>query len=201
MTREEREQVNLELLVNLTREKSDSAFEMLSDYYYPVITAMYQEVSNGKNFISHDEAMQAGKIGLYNAVCYYRDDRNMTFNNFAKLCIRREINAWQRREIRYSYIDDRQIVSLDRIVRDGDEISYMETVESKDPGPEDRVRESELSREIFDRVPGDSVEGRILKYRLEGYSYQEISDLLAVNKKYVDNSLRKSRRKIISLFD
>ena len=96
MTREEREQINLELLVDLTREKSDSAFEMLSDYYYPVMMALYREVTNGHSFISRDEALQAGKIGLYNAVCYYRNDRNMSFNNFAKLCIRREINAWQR---------------------------------------------------------------------------------------------------------
>ena len=201
MTREEREQINLELLVDLTRQKSDSAFEMLSDYYYPVITALYQEVTNGHSFISRDEAMQAGKIGLYNAVCYYRDDRNMNFNNFAKLCIRREINAWQRKEIRFSYIDDRQIVSLDRIVQDGDEISYMETVESKLPGPDLRVRENELVQDIFTRVGNDSIEGKILKYRMEGYSYQEISDFLEVNKKFVDNSLRKSRKKIVSLFD
>jgi len=145
--------------------------------------------------------MQAGKIGLYNAVCYYRDDRNMSFNNFAKLCIRREINAWQRKEIRFSYIDDRQIVSLDRIVQDGDEISYMETVESKLPGPDLRVRENELVQDIFTRVGNDSIEGKILKYRMEGYSYQEISDFLEVNKKFVDNSLRKSRKKIVSLFD
>lgn len=201
MTREEREQINLELLVNLTREKSDSAFEMLSDYYYPVMAALYREVTNGHSFISRDEAMQAGKIGLYNAVCYYRNDRNMSFNNFAKLCIRREIGAWQRREIRFSYIDDRQIVSLDRIVQDGDEISYMETVESKLPGPDSRVRERELVQDIFGRVGDDSIEGKILKYRMEGYSYQEISDFLAVNKKFVDNSLRKSRKKIVSLFD
>ncbi|MBQ3374888.1 MAG: sigma-70 family RNA polymerase sigma factor [Erysipelotrichaceae bacterium] len=201
MTREERENINLNLLVDMTRAKSDRAFETLSDYYYPVMVALYQELTQGRSFISRDEAMQAGKIGLYNAVCGYRDDRNMSFNNFAKLCIRREMAAWQRKEMNYCYACERRVVSLDHMVKDADDICYMDTVDSNEPDSEAKNNYRELESDIFRKVPAQSLDGQILKYRIEGYTYKEIADFMTVNPKYIDNSLRKSRKKIISLFD
>ena len=201
MTREERENINLNLLVDMTRAKSDRAFETLSDYYYPVMVALYQELTQGRCFISRDEAMQAGKIGLYNAVCGYRDDRNMSFNNFAKLCMRREMAAWQRKEMSYCYACERRVVSLDHMVKDGDDICYMDTVDSSEPDAETKNNYKELESDIFRKVPAQSLDGQILKYRIEGYTYKEIADFVTVNPKYIDNSLRKSRKKIISLFD
>ena len=201
MTREEREQINLELLVDLTREKSDSAFEMLSDYYYPVMMALYREVTNGHSFISRDEALQAGKIGLYNAVCYYRNDRNMNFNNFARLCMKREMQSWIRRESRFLYNERTPVVSLDYMVKDQEDICYVDTIPSDESSPEEKARCRDLKNAVFSKIGDDTLDGRIMNYRMQGYSYRDISRLLNVKTKFVDNSLRKSRRKIITLFD
>ncbi len=201
MNKQERDNINVYELAEAARNKSDKAFETLSDYYYPVMVALYKEVTNNTISISFDEAMQAGKIGLFNAICYYRDDRNMSFNNFVRLCVRREMQRWVKRELRYSYYDEKPLVSLDYSLNDSDDITYMDTVRSLERSPEEKCRVNTLVESIFNKVPVSTEEGRILNYRLEGYSYDEISSIMSINKKRIDNSLRKSRKKIISLFD
>ena len=56
--------------------------------------------------------------------------------------------------------------------------------------------------EVYTTVTDSAgVTGKIMNYRMQGYSYRDISQLMNVKEKFVDNSLRKSRRKIITLFD
>jgi DNA-directed RNA polymerase specialized sigma24 family protein len=87
------------------------------------------------------------------------------------------------------------------MVKDADDICYMDTVDSNEPDSEAKNNYRELESDIFRKVPAQSLDGQILKYRIEGYTYKEIADFMTVNPKYIDNSLRKSRKKIISLFD
>ena len=201
MNREEREKTHVEMLVQLSREKSDSAFEMLADYYYPAMVAIQRELLNNKVTLSYDDAMQAGKIGLYSAVCHYRNDRNMNFNNFAKLCIKREMQSWIRRESRFLYNERTPVVSLDYLIKDQDDICYVDTIPSDESTPEEKVRCSDLTSEVFRKIGPETIDGKILDYRMQGYSYRDISELMSVKTKFVDNSLRKSRKKVITLFD
>lgn len=201
MNREEREKIQIEKLVQLAREKSDSAFETLADYYYPAMVAIQRELLNSRVSLSYDDAMQAGKIGLYNAVCHYRNDRNMNFNNFARLCMKREMQSWIRRESRFLYNERTPVVSLDYMVKDQEDICYVDTIPSDESSPEEKARCRDLKNAVFSKIGDDTLDGRIMNYRMQGYSYRDISRLLNVKTKFVDNSLRKSRRKIITLFD
>ena len=201
MNRAERENIQIEKLVQLAREKSDSAFETLADYYYPAMIAIQRELLNNRVSLSYDDAMQAGKIGLYNAVCHYRNGRNMNFNNFARLCIKREMQSWIRRETRFLYNEQNPVVSLDYTVKDQDDICYVDTIPSDESTPEEKARCQALKNAVFRKIGDDTVDGKIMNYRMQGYSYRDISQLMNVKEKFVDNSLRKSRRKIITLFD
>ncbi len=198
------ENINIDEVVYLARQDNENALKILLEYFQPMFAAMYREVSNSNVPFSYDEAMQAARIGLYNAVCYYRDDRNMAFHNFVRLCVKREIRAWQRKEKNYRYLSGYQpMASLDVRLKDTEGLYYIDTVESNDPStdPKAVIREKELREEIFRLIPRESIDGQILNYRLIGYSYREIADKMGTTVKFVDNSLQRIKKIIAPLFD
>ena len=200
----EKENINIDEVVYLARQDNENALKILLEYFQPMFAAMYKEVNNKSVPFSYDEAMQAARIGLYNALCYYREDRNMAFHNFVRLCVKREIRAWQRREQNYRYLGGYlPMASLDVRLKDTEGLYYIDTVEAPEgtANPESTLREKQLREEIFRLVPLESIDGQILNYRLMGYSYKEIADKIGTNVKFVDNSLQRIKKIIAPLFD
>ncbi|MBQ9037110.1 MAG: hypothetical protein IJ115_06640 [Erysipelotrichaceae bacterium] len=122
----------------------------------------------------------------------------MAFHNFVHLCALREMRSWQKSEMSHYYIDQKPILSLDYIIREEDE-TYLVDLISKDENDNPEV--ISMNRMKLENIfktydPDKTVEGKVLKMKMEGYSYKEIAEAVNISSKDVDNILHKIRKKI-----
>lgn len=189
-------------LVMLVRENNEKAFELLCERYRKVILAIWKQVHTPSDSMTYDDAMQAGRIGLYNSIQYYREDRNMSFHGFANICITREIRYWQHREWNKVFIGNQHVLSLDTTLRDPEGIYLEEVVTTGNNDLSTAVNSKMFLERLYQQFdPATSLEGKVVEMRMLGYSYQEIAQRLNINKKKVDNILQKVKHKMDSWFD
>lgn len=196
-------EINEYELLYLSREKDEEAFNMLLELYRPMFYKIYKEVHSRGDTFRIDDAMQAAAIGLYHAIYYYREDKNMAFHNFVNLCVTREMQAWRRKEITSNYLGTGAVLSLDYVLKDSENIQYQDLnlhFERKD-----NVEVIAMTRciidEIFKIYPKNSTEGQLLILRMRGFSYNDISEKLNMTAKQVDNCYQKIKKKLKHLFD
>ena len=180
------------------RQDNQEAMEMLVEKFMPAFKKMYRDVSVLKDDYHYDDAIQAAMVGLYKAVHYYREDKNMAFHNFVTLCSIREMKAWQKKELNSYYIENQPILSLDYTLREDDDGYLVDMVSRNElDDPEDITRNRmELERIFRQYDPEKTIEGKILLMKMKGYSYREIADTLKLKIKDVDNILLKIRKNI-----
>ncbi len=196
---EERRYGNEYELVIKARQGDDAALEKLMKKFMPLFQKIYRKMASFYDSSHYDDAMQAGRIGLYKAVFFYREDKNMAFHNFVSICVEREMRSWQKKEITNYYIEEKPILSLDYAVREDDETYLVDMVsrnELDDPHTIafNRIQLEDIFRE-YD--PQKSIEGKILYMKMEGYSYREIAECTGVGVKDVDNILHKIRKNLM----
>jgi RNA polymerase sigma factor (sigma-70 family) len=186
-------------LLMLARQRQDEAFARLFAMFTPMILGIYRDTHSAYDTLTPDEAMEAGRLGIFNAVFHYREDRDMAFHNFVRLCVTRELRLWQRREYNFHYANSQPVISLDYTLKDTEGLYYADVMAKAPEAVYDpaQVAGNKLRLEqIFSVYRPSSLEGRILAMRCEGYSYREISQRTGLTTKNIDNLLLKVRRKI-----
>ncbi len=191
-------------LLYLVRCDDEEAFNLLFESFRPMFLNLYKHIHKPYDTFTIDEAMQLAYIGLYNATYYYREDRNMAFHNFVRLCAEREMLAFMRKEMDHIMYDSKIVVSLDSTLGE-DSTPYHTSVPAKDNVGNDPAKSSktkEIIHQLF-RIynPRITNEGKILYYRMIGYSYKEIANALGLTTKQVDNLIQKIKKNNPSLFD
>ncbi len=140
-----------------------------------------------------DDLIQEGMIGLYKAVCDY-DSEKGSFQAFAALCVNRQIMSAVKASARQKHQPLNDSLSFDP--DDENEIENL-------PGTADNDPASLLvGFEIF-RDIGLSLKKRLspLEYRaitlhISGAGRDEIAAAVGKNKKSVDNTLQRARKKM-----
>ena len=186
-------------LLEMARSRDEKAYEELFSRYQFMFKGLYKNVHRSQHDMSFDEAMQACRIGLYNAIHYYREDRNYTLGRFIKLCVTRELWAWLKKEADSNYCDSYRHMSLDSHLQHDDSLHLHDVIyRNDDPfNTATMVSEKMIREDVMDILDHDS-ERMILKYRLEGYSYLEIAELMNMPYKTVDNTMQRIRKKLKS---
>ena len=185
-------------LACLARQDDETALEELINIFMPMFKRLYREISTFYDNFHYDDALQAGRIGLFKAIYFYREDKNMAFHNFVHLCALREMRSWQKSEMSHYYIDQKPILSLDYIIREEDETYLVDLISKDDYDNPEVISMNRMKLEnIFKTYdPDKTVEGKVLKMKMEGYSYKEIAEAVNISSKDVDNILHKIRKKI-----
>lgn len=187
-------------LLYLVRNNDESALEKLIENYKPIIYKVYYQLRRRLDSFQFDDGYQAGLVGLYTAVSYYKEDRNMAFSTFAIMCITREMYATYRKERKNNYAHNSRILSLDMKLNESEEI-YLSDINLIDQNndPASIAMSSCLLDEVYEIL--DSVEVKVLELKTKGYSYKEMPNHLGVTAKTIDNYIQKIRKKLHSLFD
>lgn len=139
-----------------------------------------------------EDLLQEGRIGLFKAIVNYDPGRGLSFEDFASLCIRNEIQAAFKRAFRQTRVPT---VSLERSEWDTDELPDLEL------SPEDRfcrkATRDEISRFVGARLRG--LERHVFLYYLAGLSPTEICARLRVTHKQVDNAFQRAKKRLREL--
>ncbi len=154
------------------------------------------------------DLLQEASIGLLEAIRAYNYSSEVKFRNFAFICIKRELDSVISRSNRkkrqilnnaipiYAYVEEENN-------RYGSEYYSGENfMKCDDDTPEDAIIAREELQELrtFLNKELTSLEQKVLVLRIEGCSYREITDILEIRAKAVDNAIQRIRRKVLNAY-
>ncbi len=154
------------------------------------------------------DLIQEATIGLLEAIKAYDSSTKVKFRNFAFICIKRELDSMVSRSNRkkrqvlnnaipiYAYVEDEN----DRY---GTEYYSGENLlKDERDTPEDSIIAQEGLEELVGFLQKEltALEQKVLYLRIEGLSYKEITDVLSIQSKAVDNAIQRIRRKVMSAY-
>ncbi len=166
------------------------AFDGLSENFMPLINKEVRSaISRCDELNGHfDEMKQEALLALYNATLNYNKNERVTFGLFAKICIRRRIISYVRKEkTRLKKLRKNESVSQDI---------------KKSDSPDELLEIFEKNNELkkFLENNASKYEKKVLDLYLQKKSYAEIAGLLCKDQKSVDNALFRVKSKIKKRF-
>lgn len=179
-------------LIYMTRQKDEHAFRMLVEKYEDTIRSIIYRYQKQKDRIwNQDDFKQLAMLKLLQAIDYYCEDCKVPFAPFYFEIFRRAMVDHYRERISYKGGCDFYSISIDAEIFDGG--SRYEYVNYQ------TNREKDISTALYDRIYQakqslSPLECRIIDLRGQGYTYAQISSMLTIKKKKVDNTLQKVRK-------
>lgn len=132
----------------------------------------------------HDDVVQEGMIGLFEAIRDYRDDTRRGFRPFADLCVTRQIQSAVRASRRQKHL------ALNASV-------VLENAEETPLAASDDMSRL-LANNLYSLMAASltDLERSVLDGYAEGRSYREMSEHLNCPAKTIDNALQRAKRKL-----
>ncbi len=177
-----------EELVKLIKvDNNNEAFILLLSIYKPIIISKI----NGFNFNDCDfeDVYQECAIGLYRIIFDYVSEKS-SFRTFASICVNRILISLLRSKYAKSNVPEDAIVDFDEsiVIADSD---TPEVILERGDNYENLLSDvrNQLSKREFD----------VLSHLTEGLSYMEISKVVGISVKAVDNAVQRIRKKFSNL--
>lgn len=186
--------VSDEELIYLCREKNQIAisklFERYSRYIYGFILKLYK--LRNISFPIND-LFQVCWIKFIECLDKY-DQKSGKLYKFIQISLNHNLSDFLKYE-NHRYID----YSLDEFIDEDNKICFLDTIseKSEDYDLDNQVIANETKKKLFSILSLEEQE--ILKDRMNGYSYMELSSKYNKNYKSIDNQLSKIRRKLKEL--
>lgn len=184
-------------LIYLIKEGIEEAVELVLEKYEPLIknTASYYINCFGRKKVDYDDLLQEGRLGLIQAIRGFSDKKEALFYTFAVLCIKGRMinfmlhnNRLKNYPLNNSYSLDDNVLS-NNVPDDFDINSIFDYFYL-----EEKI--------IMFKNTLDFDDSLIFELKFNSFSYKEISKLLDIDIKKVDNCLYKIKKKFkIFLFN
>ena len=166
-----------EELLERIKNGDDKAENEIFARYKDLVT----KISRGYFIVGGDleDLVQEGMIGLYKAIKGYSGHKETTFKTFAIICIKHQIQT----AIKRANTNKNKPLSS--------AISFQSFQDGK---VIDKENYQNLKQTIKSCL--SEMEYKVLQLYLKGYSYKEISNVLRINSKSIDNSLTRIKTKL-----
>ncbi|MDI3471930.1 MAG: polymerase sporulation-specific sigma factor [Thermotogaceae bacterium] len=190
----------IEEIIDLAQTGLQEAIEIIIDQYYPMVVKISSKYYG--NWAEHEDIIQNGLVGLLKAIFYYQKNKS-SFTSFAWRSIESEIKSFLTYLNRMKNKILTNAVNMDSIFLedDSEEPGYMMTnSDVQDTNTPFDVYLAESFLEEAKKILTD-LEYNVLKMRLEGYSYNDISETLEIKWKAVDNTYQKVKKKLRPLYE
>ena len=149
-----------------------------------------------------EDLIQEGMIGLYKAIRNYDTLKNVSFRNFAELCISRQMYS----AIKGSNTQKNQplnnYISIDSMEVSEDRENPMEQLMGinfeKNKNPEQLVLDKEAASVLEYTLVGhlSEMEKQVLHFYMKDMNYNQIAAALGKEPKAVDNALQRIKKKL-----
>lgn len=141
-----------------------------------------------------EDLIQEGMIGLYKAIKSYDPNKSASFATFANLCIKRQIQS----AVRNASTQKNLVLSSAVPITDeeNDELGIFLISDGLSPEQvlANRQVYAELKAAFAKKL--SPLEHTVLRFYLQGLSYQQIADKTGQTKKSIDNALSRIKKKI-----
>ena len=184
-------------LLYYVSENNEEASELLYKKYEPLIKKeakkLYKYVKS--NGVEISDLMQEGMLGLNNAINYFSESKETLFYTYALTCIKRKT-------IDYVIASNRQknkvLNNSIGIEYDDDEKDLYYLAPDKSSEPENLLLSIEREKEIIEIAKEElsDLEYQIFELRINGFNHNEITEILDIDYKAVDNAIQRIKNKM-----
>ena len=182
-------------LVYQVRENDSIAYDILMKKYGTLVDKYAKEYYfKNKNIgIEIEDLYQEGMLGVVMALNDYNSSDTL-FYTYASLCIRREMERLVKSSKRKKHMILNESISLSTNVYYEDDV-YLEDIIPSDYNLEENFSGDELLR-ILNKLKYkfNDIDSMIFELKFNFFTTREISILLGISYKFVDNRLRKIRK-------
>lgn len=133
-----------------------------------------------------EDMVQEGLMGLLKAVNSYREDENVKFSTYARVCIKNKV---------ISSMKKNSLIGLEEFT---DDMTWEMLARDSDLSPESILMENERIDEVNDKIISalSEQEWKVFQLFLTGMAYNQMALNLGVTVKSVDNAMQRVRRKL-----
>lgn len=189
-------------IVRLAQRGDSDATDYLLEKYRSLVRQKVQ-----RYFIigaEREDLEQVGMIGLWQAIMDYREDRNVAFKAFARVCIERQIITAVKAATRQKQLPLNNSISLDTPVHpdEDDEQPLWELIPAEEAeDPANIIIYNELLQIVEEQLVNSlsAFEKQVLEAYREGKPYREMAAELKCTVKSIDNALSRVKRKLFAL--
>lgn len=177
-------------LIYMVHQNDDDAWKLLVEKYIKITRFSISHRDRKAHIWTQDDFDQLARMKLLQAVETFREDGAASFHTFYLQIYRRSLIDHYRGGLTYKGICNSSIHSLDMEIADVcAKYTYEDFI----------MHESEHEKSLAERIciaktKLDPLERRIVDMRVEGYTYDHIACELHINRKKVDNTIRKLRK-------
>ena len=185
-------------MLEAARSGDEEALSKIIKYYEPEVRKIAC-----KYFLpraDYDDLIQEGRIAIYRAILSYNTKLDIPFVHFLRMVVKRKIIDNIRKYTRQKHVNLNDAFSLNNVISETEETSYLELFPNvEDPAAmvinNDEVQSiiqalsndlSNLERLVFDR-----------HYFIQGFKQSEVTELLGIHSKSLDNTIQRIRRKTV----
>ncbi len=183
-------------LVSLAKEGNEDAINILYEKYKPIIVKKSKNAIINVNAcgIEINDVMQECYMGLDEAINNFSEENNVSFYTFAILCINRKIINF----IRHNWRTNNRFLNESVFIDD-----YMADKVKSDFDIEMNFINEDDSNTIIENLCAvlTEFEKLVLKYKIEGYSTEEIANTLNKDVKSIYNSIHRIKIKFKNICD
>ncbi len=136
-----------------------------------------------------DDLIQEGLIGLIAAIENFDENRNCSFDTYSNKCIKNRMLSYIYRQNKRNEIYEIDFYDIsEKLLKSSCALSSEEIFLANEA-------KNELEKFIVENL--SNLEYNVLNFKMQGYSYKEISFFLSKSEKTVDRALQRGRKKIL----
>ncbi len=179
-------------IMYLISENNEEAYEVMYSKYRPLVEKYARSYYvKYKDFgIEYDDLIQEGNFGLANAIKNFDETNDCLFYSFVNLFIKREMAKYIKSMTRLKHLFLTSAISLNEN-SDDSELNYENILYRKSEMTEEIVQDQfSLDKLLKFKDCLTTQQSLIYELRVNGFSNKEISQLLDLPYRAIDNSLR-----------
>lgn len=185
-------------LIYQIRENDEVAYETLFDKYSFIVKKLaYEYYSNNKNIgIEYEDLCQEGFFAISSALKEYNQDTSL-FYTYVILCIRREMERLIKYHRRHKQMILSNSVSISSCIDESSSLFLEEVIPSDVNVEETVISDDNYKKLLLYKHNLKFEESLIYELKINKFTNKEISILLDMPYKTVDNYLRKIRSSLL----
>ena len=196
---------NDDQLVQMIREESSEAKDIIFDKYKYIIDIEVKKYINMASILGYDynDLYQEALFGFADGINSYREDKNASLATFLSLCVDRRLQQTIKKAGRVKNKLMNDSLSLEHVY---DTVSLplkdLLSDNSMNDPLENIVKEEKL-KELVEKIKEELSDSEYEVYSLmiSGLKYNEIAMVLDKNPKQVDNTIQRLKNKIKKILD
>jgi len=179
--------------------ESDDYVELLLEKYKPFLTKLCRKYLSYANKVGLEleDLIQIANIGLINCIKYYKNNINTSFFTYMTRCIENNLKTELRKELTYKKRTLNISISLDEVIQ-GTDATLLDLIkDDKAINPVDYLVIEEKEIEYVNFINSLPFEVAVIfEMKNQGFTSNEISKFLDINKKEINKSMQYARNRL-----